>query len=54
MAVKTVYQLNIEENKEALLGELNEGKIYYFVFNYREDYEGDDAFLYPMKMKYLQ
>ena len=34
MAVKTVYQLNIEENKEALLGELNEGKIYYFVFNY--------------------
>ena len=45
MAVKTVYQLNIEENKEALLGELNEGKIYYFVFNYREDYEGDDAFL---------
>ncbi|MDA9666517.1 hypothetical protein N9T48_00470, partial [bacterium] len=45
MAVKTVYQLNIEENKDALLGELNEGKIYYFVFNYREDYEGDDAFL---------
>lgn len=45
MAVKTVYQLNIEENKEALLGELNDGKIYYFVFNYREDYEGDDAFL---------
>jgi|TARA_B110001452_G_scaffold267611_1_gene278446 hypothetical protein len=45
MAVKSVYQLNVEENKEALLSELNGGKIYYFVFNYREDYEGDDAFL---------
>ena len=45
VAVKSVYQLNIEENKETLLSELNAGKIYYFVFNYRADYEGDDAFL---------
>lgn len=45
MAVKSVYQLQIDENKEALLNELNDGKIYYFVFNYRADYEGDDAFL---------
>jgi len=45
MAVKSVYQLQIEENKEALLADLNSGKIYYFVFNYRADYEGDDAFL---------
>ena len=45
MAVKAVYQLQIEENREALLDELNAGKIYYFVFNYRADYEGDDAFL---------
>ncbi|MAW84714.1 MAG: hypothetical protein CL832_10035 [Crocinitomicaceae bacterium] len=45
VAVKSVYQLNIEENKEALLSELNEGKIFYFVFNYRADYEGDDAFI---------
>ena len=45
VAVKSVYQLNIEENKETLLSELNSGKIYYFVFNYRADYEGDDAFL---------
>ncbi|MDB4161280.1 hypothetical protein N9772_02835 [Bacteroidia bacterium] len=45
MAVKSVYQLQIEENKEALLTDLNSGKIYYFVFNYRADYEGDDAFL---------
>lgn len=45
MAVKSVYQLQIGENKESLLQELNSGKIYYFVFNYRADYEGDDAFL---------
>ncbi len=45
MAVKAVYQLQIDENKEALLDELSAGKIYYFVFNYRADYEGDDAFL---------
>ena len=45
MSVKSVYQLQIDENKEALLTDLNSGKIYYFVFNYRADYEGDDAFL---------
>ena len=45
MAVKSVYQLQIDENKEALVADLNSGKIYYFVFNYRADYEGDDAFL---------
>ena len=45
LSVKSVYQLNISENKEAFLKELNSGKIFYFIFNYREDYEGDDAFL---------
>ena len=45
MAVKSVYQLQIGENKEVLLNELNNGKLYYFVYNYRVDYEGDDAFL---------
>ena len=45
MAVESVYQLQIEQNKEALLKALNNGKTYYFVFNYRADYEGDDAFL---------
>ena len=44
-AVKSVYQLQVDENKEALLNQLNNGKVYYFVFNYRADYEGDDAFL---------
>jgi len=45
LAVKTVYQLDIEEGKDALLKELSDGKTYYFVFNYRADFEGDDAFL---------
>jgi len=45
LSVKSVYQLNISENKESFLKELNSRKIFYFVFNYREDYEGDDAFL---------
>lgn len=44
-AVKSVYQLQVDENKEALLKELSNGKVYYFAFNYRADYEGDDAFL---------
>lgn len=45
LSVKSVYQLNIEEKKEDILKVLNAGKIFYFVFNYREDYEGDDAYL---------
>lgn len=45
LAVKVVYQLQIDENKDTLLSTLNDGNIYYFIFNYREDYEGDDAFL---------
>ena len=45
MAVKAVYQLNIEENKDTLLNELNSEKLYYFIFNYRADFEGDDAFI---------
>jgi hypothetical protein len=45
LSVKSVYQLNIEEKKEDFLKVLNAGKIFYFVFNYREDYEGDDAYL---------
>ena len=44
LAVKSVYQLSLE-NDDFLLDELNSGKIYHFIFNYRADYEGDDAFL---------
>jgi hypothetical protein len=43
--VKSVYQLGIEEGKEELLGLLAGGNIYHFLFNYRADYEADDAFL---------
>ena len=43
--VKSVYQLGMEEGKEELLGLLEGGDIYHFPFNYRADYEADDAFL---------
>ena len=43
--VKSVYQLNIVENKEQLLDILNDGTILTFPFNYRADYEADDAFI---------
>jgi len=41
LAVKSVYQISSEESIEIFAGE----KIFYFVFNYRADFEGDDAFL---------
>jgi len=44
LAVKTVYQLNMEVDT-TMLSELKDGKVFSFVFNYRADYEGDDAFL---------
>ena len=44
LAVKTVYQLNMEDDM-IMLSELKDGKVFSFVFNYRADYEGDDAFL---------
>jgi len=43
--VKSVYQLGMEEGKEELLGLLEGGDIYHFPFNYRADYEADDAYL---------
>jgi len=44
LAVKTVYQLNMEDGTP-MLSDLKDGKVFSFVFNYRADYEGDDAFL---------
>ena len=44
LAVKTVYQLNMEDDT-TMLSELTDGKIFSFIFNYRADYEGDDAFI---------
>ena len=43
--VKSVYQLALEEGKDELLGLLDGGDIYHFQFNYRADYEADDAYL---------
>ena len=33
------------EDDTTMLSLLKDGKVLYFVFNYRADYEGDDAFL---------
>ena len=33
------------EDDTAMLNALKDDKLYSFIFNYREDYEGDDAFL---------
>ena len=44
--VKSIYQLVIEEDdKEKWNNLFANDEIYHFVFNYREDYEGDDAYL---------
>ena len=43
--VKSVYQLEISFNKDELLKILSDGEIYHFYFNYRADYDADDAFL---------
>lgn len=45
LAVKSVYQLKFEELPNGIMADLKNGKIYYFIFNYRADYEGDDAYL---------
>lgn len=41
LAVKSVYQLQMDETTKLFDGD----KLFYFVFNYRADFEGDDAFL---------
>ena len=44
--VKSIYQLVIDEGDQDKWNILfANDEIYHFVFNYREDYEGDDAFL---------
>jgi hypothetical protein len=45
MEVKSVYQLEVTENKDLLKNWLTEFKVLYLTFNYRTDYEGDDAFI---------
>ena len=45
-SIKSIYQLNIDENQiESWKKYFLNDEVYLFEFNYREDYEGDDAFL---------
>ena len=46
VSIKSIYQLNIDQTiintwKEKFLND----EVYHFIFNYREDYEGDDAYI---------
>lgn len=44
--VKSIYQLKIDEEElESWQSSFNNDEIYHFVFNYREDFEGDDAYI---------
>ena len=43
--VKAVYQLTISEGEKGILKLLEEQKLLYLMYNYRADYEGDDAYL---------
>ena len=44
--IKSVYQLNIEhDNLESWKKCFLNNEIYHFIFNYREDFEGDDAYI---------
>ena len=44
--VKSIYQLTIDEGDQEKWNILfANDEIYHFVFNYREDYEGDDAYI---------
>jgi len=45
-SIKSIYQLVIDENEiESWKKYFTNDEVYLFEFNYREDYEGDDAFL---------
>jgi hypothetical protein len=45
LRVKSVYQLVLEPDAKTQLLDLLKDTVKYFVFNYRADYEGDDAFM---------
>lgn len=47
LQVDLAYQLSFDEedDKAAVLAQLKTDKAYFFVYNYRADYEGADAFL---------
>ena len=44
--MKSIYQLDIDDEIIEKWKEFfKDDDIYYFLFNYREDYEGDDAYI---------
>ncbi len=45
LEVKSVYQLSITEGAQEIQSALKKDPVLYFKFNYRTDYEADDAFL---------
>lgn len=45
LEVKAVYQLAISEGMDGLRSALEKHPVLYFKFNYRADYEADDAFV---------
>ena len=52
--VKSIYQLKIDEEElESWKSSFNNDEIYHFVFNYREDFEGDDAYIISMEKIFL-
>lgn len=45
LEVKAVYQLNISSGFDTVQAALNKNPVLYFKFNYRADYQADDAFI---------
>jgi len=46
VSIKSIYQLNIVESMAGNWKKsFSNNDIYHFIFNYREDYEGDDAYI---------
>ena len=45
LEVKAVYQLSVSEGVTDLRSALEKHPVLYFKFNYRADYEADDAFI---------
>ena len=46
VSIKSIYQLNVDQNmRDIWTKSFINNDIYHFIFNYREDYEGDDAYI---------
>ena len=53
LEVKSVYQLSVTSDLEVLRAALINNQILYFKFNYRTDYEADDAFVVSQGENYF-